>query len=308
MNVGLTGATGFLGRAFLAEAARRAWRVVAYSRHPGVEVEGADETRSLADRESINLDSLDALVHLAGEPIVAFWSEERKRRIVESRVDLTEDLVSALASRPPGERPSVFVSASAVGYYGDRGDEWLDEESDPGFGFLSKLCFDWESEAMKASDLGIREVRVRIGLVLGREGFLQKLRPLFRLGLGGRLGRGGQWMSWIHVDDVAAILAEAVANPHLRGPVNAAAPAPVRNREFAALYARVLGRRALAPVPGFVLKRLPGGMGRLFLDGQRVEPAAMVSLGFAWRHPDLEAALRAVEAERREAPSSPSGP
>ena len=295
MKVGITGASGFLGSAIIGEGKRRGWTVVAFSRSPTKQVEGADEMRSLTDPGAVDLGELDALIHLAGEPISALWTKDRKRRILESRVDLTNDLVEAMAGMTRGRCPAVFVSASAVGYYGNRADEPMEEDADVGFGFLARVCRDWEAASAKASKLGVRVVNPRIGIVLGRDGFLRRLRPIFRLCLGGRLGPGRQWMSWIHVDDLARLLVECVENPSIRGAVNAVAPNPVTNREFTAVYARVLGRKAWFPVPSFLLKLLPGGMGRLFLDGQRVEPAVMKAFGFTWRHADLESALRALE-------------
>ncbi len=293
MKVGITGASGFLGAAIVAEGRRRGWTVVAFSRRAGCVVEGAEEMRPLGD--PIDLEGLDALVHLAGEPVAGLWTQDRKRRILESRVDLTGDLVEAIATLEGDRRPSVLVSASAVGYYGDRGDEVLDEESDVGFGFLAEVCRDWEAVAMQASPLGVRVVLPRIGIVLGDGGALKRLRPIFKLGLGGRLGSGRQWMPWIHVADVARIFADCVENPSIRGPVNCVAPRPATNREFTAVYARVLRRKAWFPVPAWLLLRLPGGMGRMFLDGQRAEPVAMKAFGFQFGFPDLETALRAIE-------------
>ncbi len=294
MKVGVTGASGFLGSAVLREGKTRGWTVVAFSRQPGG-IAGADETRSLADPGSIDLDGLDALIHLAGEPVVGWWSRDKKRRIHESRVDLSNDLVEAIARTPEAVRPAVLVSASGTGYYGDRSDEWLDEESDVGFGFLPTVCRDWESASLKAEKWGVRVVHLRIGLVLGRGGMLRRLRPLFRLGLGGRLGEGRQWMSWIHLHDLARIFADCVEKESLRGRVNGVSPCPVTNREFTGIYARILRRPALFPVPAFLLKRLPGGMGDLFLSSQRVDPVVLKSFDFQWSHPDLESALREIE-------------
>ena len=294
MKVGVTGASGFLGSAVLSEGKARGWTVVAFSRRSGG-VAGADETRSLADPGNIDLDGLDALIHLAGEPVVGWWSRDKKRRIHESRVDLSNDLVEAIGRTPEAARPTVLVSASGTGYYGDRADEWLDEESDVGFGFLPAVCRDWEGASLGAEKWGLRVVHLRIGLVLGRGGMLRRLRPLFRLGLGGRLGQGRQWMSWIHLHDLARIFADCVEKESLRGRVNGVSPCPVTNREFTAIYARILRRPAMFPVPAFVLKRLPGGMGDLFLASQRVDPVVLRSFDFQWHHPDLESALREIE-------------
>lgn len=298
MKLGITGARGFLGSAIAAEARSRDWEVVAFSRNAEDSIPGIAEVRSLADREAIDLSGLDSVIHLAGEPIVGLWTREKKRRIRDSRIDLTGDLVDAFGSIPAEERPSSFVCASAIGYYGDRGDEWLDEESDVGFGFLPEVCRDWESSSARVARHGVRVVQARIGLVLGHGGFLRKVRPLFKSFLGGRLGRGDQWMSWIHVEDLAGIFAECAASSQVRGRVNCVGPHPVRNREFTRTYARALGRAALLPVPRFVLSRLPGGMGCLFLDSQRVDPVVMKAVGYEWKHPELGAALEDIEARR----------
>jgi uncharacterized protein (TIGR01777 family) len=295
MKAGITGASGFLGSAIIAEGRRRGWSIVAFSRDPDRRIPGVGEVRSLADPGAIDLSELDAIIHLAGEPVSALWTRERKRRILASRVDLTNDLVTAMEEIPRSRRPAVFVSASGIGFYGNRGDEWLDEEADLGFGFLAAVCRDWEAAAARAAKLGVRVVTPRIGLVLGRGGLLARLRPLFRWCLGGRLGGGSQWMSWIHVSDLARCFADCVENDSVHGPVNAVAPNPVTNREFTATYARVLGRPAILPAPAFVLRRLPGGMGSMFLEGQRVEPVVMRSFGFEWGFPDLESALRETE-------------
>ncbi len=296
MRVGITGASGFLGSAIVAEGIRRGWDIVAFSRRSECVVAGASELRSLGD--PIDLNGLDGLVNLAGEPVMGLWTRDRKRRILESRVDLADGLVGAVAKMEEPGRPSVLVTASAVGYYGNRGDETLDEESDVGFGFLAGVCRDWEAAAMRASRLGVRVVLPRIGFVLGDGGALKRLRPLFKLGLGGRLGDGRQWMSWIHLADVARIFADCVENSALRGPVNCVAPHPATNREFTAAYARVLRRKAWCRVPAALLSRLPGGMGEMFLGGQRAEPVVLKAFGFQFEHPSLEEALQAVELER----------
>lgn len=295
MKVGITGASGSIGSALIEEGLQRGWSIVAYSRDPTQSIRGADEVRSLTDLNSIDLSGLDTLFNLAGESIVGLWTQEKKRRILASRIDLTSSLTRTIEALPRGQRPRVFVSASAIGYYGDRGGEWLDEESDVGFGFLASVCRDWESASAKAEDLGVRTVNPRIGIVLGREGFLKPIRRVFRLGLGGRLGKGNQWLSWIHLQDLVRILAECAENDSIHGRVNCVAPSPVTNQEFTRSYARILGRKALLPVPAFLLKRLPGGMGALFLNSQRVDPVMMKAFGFEWEFSDLASALTDVE-------------
>jgi len=299
MKIGITGATGFLGSAIVEEAKARGWSPVAFSRDSDASVPGADEVRASADRERIDLSGLDGVIHLAGEPIVGLWTRNKRQRIRDSRVDLTAGLVEAIAGISRSRRPAAFVSASAVGFYGDRGDEWLDEDSDGGFGFLPDVCREWEAAAAEASRLGCRVVNPRIGLVLGRGGLLARLRPLFRMWSGGRLGSGKQWMSWIHRRDAARIFADCVAESGIRGRVNCVAPNPVTNREFTRAYAQVLERKAMLPAPEFLLRRLPGGMGRLFLDSQRADPVMMKAFGFEWEFPELEAALREIEEGER---------
>lgn len=297
MKVGITGASGFLGSAVSREAMQRGWDVVAFSRNPlwALDRQGEMQVRSLGPDAGVNVEELDAVVHLAGEPIASLWTKKRLQRIRESRVDLASDLVAAIADLPPEKRPSVLVSASAVGYYGDRGNERLDEENDRGFGFIPDLCQAWENAALKATKLGVRVVILRIGLVLGQGGLLQRLRPIFRLGLGGRMGSGRQWMSWIHVSDLAGLVAECVANPSLHGVVNAVSPTPVTNREFTATYAKVLNRWDLLPVPGLALKCLPRGMVHLFLDSQRVEPVVSLAFEYPFRYRQLEPTLCEIE-------------
>ena len=295
MRIGITGARGFLGTAITAEAKKRHWEVVGYTRFEGQEVEGVDEIRSIQDTEALDFSDVDALIHLAGEPIVGLWTKEKLRRVRDSRVDLTNDLVEALGKLSEENRPKVLISASAIGFYGNRGDEILDEDADVGFGFVSELCRDWEVAAGGAKRLGIRVVTPRVGLVMGDRGLLQKIRLLFKLGLGGKLGSGSQWMSWIHIDDIAGIFAECVVQTGLHGAINAVGPNPATNREFTRIYARVLKRLAPFPVPRFVFNLMPGGMGCLFLDSQRVEPVVMNAFRYDWKFPDLESALRDVE-------------
>lgn len=297
MRVGITGASGFVGTALTEEGKRRDWQVITYSRRAWASGQGEGTLRTLATQEAVDLSGLDALVHLAGAPIATLWTARNRRRIRESRVGLTEELVKLIAAQAAENRPKVLISASACGYYGNRGDDRLDEESDPGFGFLSELCRDWEAAAEKAKGLGVRVVILRIGLVLGQGGLLRRLRPVYRACLGGRLGNGRQWMSWIHISDLVGLIAECIENPLLHGPVNAVAPNPVQNREFTATYARTLGRKAWFPVPSLLLIAQPGGMGHLFLDSQRVEPTVALAHGFAYRYSDLESALRAVESD-----------
>ncbi|MGA2722150.1 MAG: TIGR01777 family oxidoreductase [Bryobacteraceae bacterium] len=274
MNITISGASGFIGRHLLKSLATAGHSLRALSRH-------APPAESL--REA------DVVIHLAGEPIAQRWTAEAKRRIRESRVAGTRHLVEALAKLP--RRPQALICASAIGYYGSRGDEILMESSSPGSGFLPELCVAWESEAQAAEAFGMRVVRVRTGVVLDAGGgALQRMLPPFRMGVGGRLGSGRQWMSWIHLEDLARLFQFAVES-HVRGPLNAVAPYPVTNSDFTRELARALGRPAVFPIPGFALRLLFGEMADVLLASQRVAPAAAQAAGFRFRFPQLAPAL-----------------
>ena len=236
----------------------------------------------------------DAVIHLAGESVVGRWTEEKKRAIRESRVQGTRHLVAALAGVKSGARPRVLVCASAVGFYGDRGDEVLREESLSGQGFLPEVCREWEDAAQTAASAGIRTVNIRIGLVLSPQGgALESILKPFRLGLGGRIGSGQQWWSWIHVDDIVGGIHHAMRSEALSGPVNLAAPNPVRNAEFTKVLASVLGRPAFFAVPALALRLAFGKMAaeELLLASQRVEPGKLSASGYPFRFRELRAAL-----------------
>jgi uncharacterized protein len=233
--------------------------------------------------------------HLAGESIAqGRWTAEKKKRLRESRVQGTRNLVATLEKLT--DRPRVLVSASAIGYYGDRGDQELVETDPPGSDFLADICVDWEAVAREAESLGIRVVHPRIGIVLGTAGgALAKLLPIFRAGLASPLGNGQQWMSWIHQDDLAALMMFAAERDDLRGPVNATAPHPVTNRQFTKILAEVLHRPALLPaIPKFALRMSMGEFAEALVASQRVLPARAQTAGFAFGHPDLRAALEQV--------------
>ena len=276
MNVAITGASGMIGQ-------RLRQRLVEAGHTPRAIPRGAA------------VPTCDAIVNLAGEPIAQRWTEAAKKRIYDSRVEGTRQLVSALSQRP--HRPRVLVCASAVGIYGSRGDEILTEKSTPGSGFLPHLVTDWEAAARTAEALGIRVISLRLGVVLGHGGALAKLLPPFRLGVGGRLGSGRQWMSWIHIEDVVSLILftlENTARAPLMGPVNATATEPVTNAEFTRKLARALHRPAIFPVPEFALKLALGEMSEVLLDGQRVLPAAAEAAGFHFQYRDLAAALENI--------------
>jgi hypothetical protein len=238
---------------------------------------------------------MDAVVHLAGETIAGRWTPEKKRKIYDSRVLGTRNLVEGLTRLDAQEKPKVLVSASAVGYYGDRGDERLTEEAPPSEGFLSKVCQDWEREARRAEELGLRVVRLRFGIVLGPGGgALQTMLPLFKLGLGGPLGSGRQWWSWVHLDDVVGLITFALENEAFSGAVNATAPNPVRQREFARTLGRVLRRPAALPAPAFALRLALGEFAGELLASTQAIPQKAQEMGYRFKYPELEGALRQI--------------
>jgi uncharacterized protein len=240
-------------------------------------------------RDRLDFGGAEAIVHLAGAPIAVRWTARRRREILESRVLGTRRIVEAIASRKPA--PRVLVCASAIGFYGDRGSEELTEESGPGTDFLSDVVREWEHAAQGAP---VRSVQLRFGIVLSpRGGALAKMLPAFRLGVGGRLGSGTQWMSWIALHDLVRVIRFAIDSETLTGPVNAVAPQPVTNAEFTETLGRVLRRPAVIPVPAFALRALFGEMARLtMLASQRVVPRRLGNAGFRFEYPTLEGALR----------------
>ena len=296
MNITLTGASGLIGRRLLKNFATAGYGLRVLSRHagtnlpPGVAISVWDPMQGSPPEES--LAGADAVVHLAGEPVAQRWTDAVKRGIRDSRVVGTRNLVAGLAKLR--NKPKVLVCASAIGIYGSRGDEVLKESSGAGKGFLAETCVAWEQEAVAAETLGVRVVRVRIGIVLdGRGGALQKMLPPFRMGVGGRLGDGKQWMSWIHLADLASMLQMAVEGP-ARGVLNGVAPNPVVNAEFTRELAKAVHRPAIFPVPGAAIKLLFGEMAEVLLASQRVVPEAAQKAGFTFRFPELAGALRDV--------------
>ncbi len=293
MRILVTGATGFIGAAllpFLTTGGHQVARLVRARPDPGDVL--WDPAAGTVDLPA--LEGFDAVIHLAGENIAQPWSTAAKQRILESRSRGTRVLSEALAQmqRPP----RVLVSASGVGYYGDRGDEVLREESRPGSDFLAEVCQAWEGGTAPASAAGIRVVNLRFGVILSPEGgALPRMLPPFRLGVGGPIGSGRQWMSWIALDDVLGVLLHALATESLAGPANAAAPNPVTNAEFARTLGRVMGRPALFRVPALAIRAVFGAMGQgTILASQRAVPARLLETGYAFRYPALEGALRHV--------------
>ncbi len=299
MRVLVTGATGFIGRALCARLSDAGFELVAWVRDPESarrRLPGSAElfVASPGSTESISsaLEGTGAVINLAGEPLfLGRWTEARKRRFELSRVALTRDLVRAIADTK--RRPRLLVSGSAIGYYGDRKDEVLTEESTPGAGFLAGLCRDWESAATEAEALGLRVVSLRTGIVLGRGGgALEQMSLPFRLGLGGRLGSGEQYMSWIHLHDLVRLIQTTLEDDRYRGAVNGVGPDPVTNRQFTRALARALRRPAIMHVPKFALTLALGEAASAVLSSQRVAPAVARRLGFEFEHSEVSGALR----------------
>jgi uncharacterized protein (TIGR01777 family) len=298
----VSGATGFIGTRLTQALRTDGHRVVRLvrpqSRSPGTDtIFWAPEAGSI-DHPALAKLQPDAVINLAGEPIARRWTSARMRRIRESRVKGTRTLAAAIASLP--RRPAVLVSGSAIGYYGaHRGDEILDEGSSPGSDYLAEVAIDWERATVAAADAGIRVVILRTGVVLGEDGgALGRLLLPFRLGVGGRIGSGRQWMSWISREDAVRAIRYALDTTRISGPVNLVAPTPVRNLEFTKTLGRVLSRPTVFPVPAFLLELIFGGMARnTILADQRVVPKRLAGIGFEFRHPHLAEALR-VELRR----------
>lgn len=288
----ISGASGTIGSALSKGLAREGYEVVQLTRR---EAAGPDQiTWDPAQPLSPSIVSgADAVIHLAGESIVGRWTEAKKRRIIESRVQSTRNLAAAAAKATP--KPLVFISASAIGYYGNRGDEILVESSGPGSDFPAEICQQWEAATKPAQEAGIRTVHLRISVVLSATGgALPKMMTPFKLGLGGRMGSGKQWWSWIHVDDLTAAIPH-IMKSNLQGPVNAASPQPVTNADFTRALAAAVRRPAIFPMPAFMVKMIFGQMGEeLWLASQRVKPAKLIESGFQFTHPELGEALASL--------------
>jgi uncharacterized protein len=277
MRITITGAGGLIGSKLAAALERRGDEVTKFSLR-----NGPPDPADLAGR--------DAIVHLAGENVAQRWNDASRKEIRGSREQGTRQLVDAIARAEP--RPRALISASAVGYYGPHGDERLDETAPPGHDFLAEVCVAWEREAGKAAELGLRVVTVRTGVVLDPGGgALSKMLLPFKLGGGGPVAGGKQYMSWIHVDDVVGIFLRAIDDPAWEGPVNATAPGPVTNKTFSKALGKALHRPAVAPIPGAAIRLLYGDMAEIVTTGQRVIPKRAVELGYTFQHADLDEAL-----------------
>jgi uncharacterized protein (TIGR01777 family) len=293
LNITISGASGLIGRRLLKVLAKDGHSLTALSRHagtnlpPGVRLAVWDAARGEPPTDGLR--DADAIIHMAGAPVAQRWNAQVKQEIRESRVAGTRNLVQGLSKL--ARKPQVLICASATGYYGSRGDEVLAESSAPGNDFLAEVCVAWEKEALAAEALGMRVVRMRTGIVLDvRGGALPRMLPPFKMGVGGKLGSGKHWMSWIHLDDMAGLFQFALANP-VSGAINGVAPNPVTNADFTRTLAAAVHRPAIFPVPGFALHLLFGEMGDMLLASQRVAPKAAEAAGFKFRFPELAGAL-----------------
>ncbi|MEX2431249.1 MAG: TIGR01777 family oxidoreductase [Dehalococcoidia bacterium] len=298
MRVLMTGATGFIGTKACATLVQAGYEVVALSRnadnarrhlpnvlaaYPWAPLEGPPPAEAF--------DGVDAVVNLAGENVAGRWTTAKKQRIRDSRVIGTRNLVEGIRAAEP--KPSVLISGSAHGYYGDRGDDELTESEPHGSDFLGGVCKEWEDAAVQAESFGVRVVRMRTALVVGPGGgFLKPVTPLYKFGMGGPLGSGEQWWAWVHLDDVTRLIVHAIAYEELRGPVNVAAPAALRQREFAKTMGSVLNRPAILPAPAFAIKLILGEFAVEVLSSKHLVPQAATDAGYAFTFPYLEPALR----------------
>ncbi len=301
MKIFLTGGTGFVGGFLTRELADQGHTITILTRKKDPPAPPSDRLRLVTGDPKeegpwmAEVARHDWIINLAGASISTKWTDEAKRVLYDSRVLTTRNLVAALAQ---GDRRQLFCSTSAPGYYGPRGEEELTEESPPGRDFLAELARDWEAEALKAQDLGVRTVITRFGIVLGRGGgMLEQLVPLFNKFVGGPVGSGAQWMSWLHHQDLVRAFLFLPEHPELTGPVNFSSPNPVRNRDFAKALGRVLGRPAFLPAPAFMLRLVLGEFAEAVLTGQKVAPRKLLAAGFPFLFPTIDQALENILGE-----------
>lgn len=300
MKIVLAGGTGFVGSSLQTALSQQGHEVVILTRQKTRETQSTPKLRFVPWDPTKNgawaehLKDVDACINLAGESIAAKrWTKVQKFKIIESRCDATQALVHAISKL--SKKPQVLINASAVGFYGPHGDEIMTEKDGPGKDFLAQTCKAWEAHAIRAQDFGLRVVRLRFGIVLEKDGgALAKMIPPFKFFIGGPLGDGKQWMSWIHREDIIGMILWALENQQVSGPVNATASNPVTMKEFAATLGKIMGRPSFAAVPGLVLKILLGEMSDLLLTGQRVIPEKALALGYRFKYPSLETALQAI--------------
>jgi uncharacterized protein len=294
MKVFITGGTGFVGKTLASVLIRSGKEVTILTRSgkgetPGVSWVNGDPTQRGEWQEKVR--GHEAVINLAGASIFTRWTKEAKKALRESRILTTRHVAEAME----GGKGNVLISTSAIGYYGFHGDETLSEESPPGGDFLAILARDWEAEAREAEKKGCRVVITRLGIVLGEKGgALGQMIPLFEKFVGGPLGSGRQWFSWVHIEDLARAFIFILEHPEISGPVNFTAPNPVRNKELAQSLGRILGRPAFLPAPGFMLRLILGEFGSILLEGQRVLPQKLLQAGFQFQYPEIEGALRQV--------------
>lgn len=289
-RVAIMGVTGFIGRGLPVLLAEKGIATTGVSRSGAGRVPGVDRW---LPADALDFSGHHAVINLAGEPIDQRWNEKNRRLFRESRVGVTHRIVEAIAKLPADSRPKVLVNGSAVGIYGDQGDEVLTETARRGLGYLADLCHDWEDAARDAESLGVRVIRLRTGVVLGKGGrAFEKILSIFKFGIGGRLGSGQQWMPWIHVADLRAATVHGVISETLAGAVNGTAPHPERNRDFTRKLAAAVHRPAILPSPEFALKLALGDFSSALLASQRVLPAALEADGFLFQFPTLDAAFR----------------
>lgn len=293
MRILITGGTGFIGNALRRELKNSGHDVTITTRRHADSEDRVHWNPPELIPPNI-MEKLDSVINLAGEPIApGRWTKQRKERILSSRVEITSALVQSM--RNASQKPRVLISASAIGYYGPRGDENVTEETPPASDFLAEVCKVWEAEALKAQELGIRVVLLRIGGVLEADGgaLAQMVIP-FKFFLGGPIGNGRQWFSWIHRDDMVGIVKYALENESIKGPVNITAPNPVKNKEFSAALGKALRRPAFFAVPGFVVKLSLGELGGILLTGQRVLPVKALASGYEFKYAKINEALEAI--------------
>jgi len=299
MKVLITGGTGFVGTQLTARLIQDGNEVTILTRSPkgptgtasGISYLHGDPTQKGPWQESIK--NHDAIVNLAGASIFNKWTEAYKKLIIESRMTTTRNLVEGIPAH--GDKKMTLFSTSAVGYYGFHGDEELVEESPPGNDFLARLAVEWETEAFKAKERSARVVITRFGIVLGEKGgALGQMIPLFKKFIGGPIGSGRQWFSWVHIKDLAEAFVFLMHHPEISGPVNLCAPKPVRNKDLAAALGKTLHRPSFMPAPGFMIKLVLGEFGSVILEGQRVIPRRLLDSGFAFQYPDIDRALQSI--------------
>lgn len=299
MKILITGATGFIGQALVHTLLKHDHRLIVVSRSSRQSESHEGRVRHIIwnpqDEKTVlrEMDGTDAVINLAGEPIAQRWTEKRKQKILKSRVQATRIIHQSI--KEATVKPQVLINASAVGYYGVRGNEALGEEAVPGSGFLAEVCKSWEAHAIRVEDFNVRVARLRFGIVLGPNGGALKLMlPPFKMGLGGWLGSGNQWLSWIHRDDLIQLILFCLDHELIKGAVNAVSPLPVTNKVFSLVLAQVLKRPCLLPVPAFALKLLLGEMSEMLLTGQRVIPRKAQEAGFAYQYADIRRALEEI--------------